>query len=123
MAACGEKPVSVDSPRRGQAAQRQFGEVETGGPRDVTEPLFEARVLIVKDRRKVFEVKAEYAIYDDSGRLMAAVREVGHSLAKRAIGGKYYYQDKTRRLEVVDTNGRVLLRLNRPSNSSDQRCW
>ena len=105
----------VPATNRADEGQRHRGMVDLGDDRDGIEALFKEQVLVVKQKPKVFEVKAEYAIYDDAGHPLAAVHEVGHSFAKRALGGKNYYQDATRRLEVVDPLGRVLIRLHRPN--------
>ena len=62
------------------AGMDDFADVQDG-----TVSLFRERVLIVKQRTKVIEVKAEYAIYDDSGRPLARVSDVAASFTKRVF--------------------------------------
>ena len=86
-----------------------------GSTSEERQTLFSEEVLLIRQKPKVFEVKAEYAIFSNSGRPLAAVREIGQSVAKRAFGGATYYRNTTHRLEVVDEHGKVLIRLNRPA--------
>ena len=53
-----------------------------------TGSIFSERVLIVKQRMKVFEVKAEYSIDEQSGRPLAAVSDVDGSFAKWDFSGR-----------------------------------
>jgi uncharacterized protein YxjI len=82
-----------------------------GGGSIFTEP-----VLVVNQKAKVIEVNNEYAIYDQQGRQIGAVRQVGQSMAKkvlRLLGS--YDQFMTHKLQVVDSEGNVLLALTRPA--------
>jgi uncharacterized protein YxjI len=84
---------------------------QQGGGTVFTEP-----VLVVNQKVKVFEVNNEYAIFDQHGRQIGAVRQVGQSTAKkvmRVFGS--YDQFMTHKLQVVDTLGNVLLALTRPA--------
>jgi uncharacterized protein YxjI len=108
-------PPAPTANRASTEVQRHEGGVDGVGPQARRDALFTEPELVVKQKAKGFEVKAEYAVYDKDGRPLADVREVGHSFMNRAIMGRRYYQDQTHRLEVVDTFGRVLIRLNRPS--------
>ncbi len=80
--------------------------VEAGGGTLFTEP-----VLVVNQKAKLFETKSEYGVYNQQGQKVGSVREVGISLTRLAMGGN----DGTRRLQIVDTNGRVLMTLTRPA--------
>jgi uncharacterized protein YxjI len=80
--------------------------VAAGGGTLFTEP-----VLVVNQKAKLFERRAEYEVYDQHGYKLGSVREVGMSLARRAVAGN----DATRRLQIVDLNGRVLMTLIRPA--------
>jgi uncharacterized protein YxjI len=79
---------------------------EAGGGTLFTEP-----VLVVNQKAKLFETKSEYGVYNQKGQKVGSVREVGISLTRLAMGGN----DGTRRLQIVDTNGRVLMTLTRPA--------
>lgn len=96
--------VQRDVRRAGAAAGAQVG----GGT------LFTEPVLVVNQKAKLFEVNAEYAVYDQNGQQIGAVREIGQSIMKKALGVRAN-GDRTHRLQVVDLNGRVLIALTRPA--------
>ena len=82
-----------------------------GGGTIFTEP-----VLVVNQKAKLIEVNNEYAIYDQNGTQLGAVRQVGQSAAKkvlRVISNVDQYL--THKLQVVDVHGNVLLALTRPA--------
>jgi uncharacterized protein YxjI len=82
-----------------------------GGGTVFTEP-----VLVVNQKAKIIEVNNEYAIYDQHGTQIGAIRQVGQSAAKKAlrmIGS--VDQFLTHKLQVVDLQGNVLLALTRPA--------
>jgi uncharacterized protein YxjI len=82
-----------------------------GGGTIFTEP-----VLVVNQKAKLIEVNNEYAIYDQHGRQIGAVRQVGQSMAKKVIRVlSSYDQFMTHKLQVVDLQGNVLLALTRPA--------
>jgi len=88
-----------------QAPQQQ------GGGTIFTEP-----ILVVNQKAKLIEVNNEYAIYDQHGRQIGAVRQVGQSTLKKAmrvLGS--YDQFMTHKLQVVDVHGNVLMALTRPA--------
>jgi len=100
-----DKPVT----KKVQRQVRKLGVadgVDAGGGTLFTEP-----VLVVHQKAKLFEMKSEYGVYDQHGQKVGSVREVGISLTRLAMGGN----DGTRRLQIVDTNGRVLMTLTRPA--------
>ncbi len=83
----------------------------TGGGSVFTEP-----VLVVNQKAKLIEVNNEYAIYDQNGVQIGAVRQVGQSAAKKVIRVLTSYdQFMTHKLQVVDMQGNVLLALTRPA--------
>jgi uncharacterized protein YxjI len=87
------------------------GAVGQGGGSIFTEP-----VLVVNQKAKLIEVNNEYAIYDQHGRQLGAVRQVGQSMAKKAIRVLTSYdQFMTHKLQVVDLHGSVLMALTRPA--------
>jgi uncharacterized protein YxjI len=78
--------------------------------------IFDEPVLVVNQKAKLIEVNSEYAIYDQNGTQIGAVRQVGQSMAKkviRVLGS--YDQFFTHKLQVVDMGGNVLLALTRPA--------
>jgi uncharacterized protein YxjI len=81
---------------------------QSGDEALLTEP-----VLVVNQKAKIFGLNAEYAVYDQQGRQIGAVREVGQRLIKKAMGAGGAHG--THRFEVLDPNGRVLIGLTRPA--------
>ena len=78
--------------------------------------LFTEPVLVVNQRAKLVKLAAEFAVYDQHGRPLGSVVQVGQSTTKkvaRFIGRLDQFFTHT--LEVRDTGGRVLLRLTRPA--------
>jgi uncharacterized protein YxjI len=91
--------------------------VAQGGGTIFTEP-----ILVVNQKAKLIEVNNEYAIYDQHGRQIGAVRQVGQSMAKKAIRVLTSYdQFLTHKLQVVDAYGNVLLALTRPAKMLKSR--
>lgn len=88
----------------------QAGEVQGGGT------LFTEPVLVVNQKAKLIELNNEYAISDQHGNQIGAVREVGQSTAKKVV--RFFSnvdQFLTHRYQVVDVSGRVHLQLTRPA--------
>lgn len=82
-----------------------------GGGSLISEP-----VLVVNQKAKLIEVNNEYAVYDQHGTQIGAVREVGQSTAKKVVRVLTRYdQFMTHKLQVVDMQGGVLLALTRPA--------
>ena len=83
----------------------------TGGGTIFTEP-----VLVVNQKAKIIEINNEYAIYDQHGTQIGAIRQVGQSAAKKALRvlGSVD-QFLTHKLQVVDVQGNVHLTLTRPA--------
>jgi uncharacterized protein YxjI len=83
----------------------------TGGGSIFTEP-----ILVVNQKAKLIEVNNEYAVYDQHGRQIAAVREVGQSALKKAVRlFTSYDQYLTHSLQIVDMTGTPLFGLTRPA--------
>ena len=83
----------------------------TGGGTLFTEP-----VLVVNQKAKVIELHNEFAVYDQHGTQIGAVRQVGQSRGKRLVrllGG--VDQFLTHKLQVVDASGTPVLALTRPA--------
>ena len=78
--------------------------------------LFTEPVLVVNQKAKVIELHNEFAVYDQHGAQIGAVRQVGQSRAKklvRLLGG--VDQFLTHKLQVVDSSGTPVLVLTRPA--------
>ena len=73
--------------------------------------LFTERVLVVNQKAKLFEKRAEYSVFNQSGQKIGAVREFGHSLTRMTMG----QDNATRRLQITDADGRAVLILTRPA--------
>lgn len=99
------RKVQRDVLRAGVAVGAQVG----GGT------LFTEPVLVVNQKTKLIEVNAEYAVHDQHGRQIGAVREVGQSILRNAVAVRVH-SNRKRRLQIVDLNGRVLISLIRPAN-------
>jgi uncharacterized protein YxjI len=77
--------------------------------------IFDESVLVVNQKAKIIEITNEYAIFDQNGTQIGAVREVGQSKAKKVLRVLTSVdQFLTHKLEVADADGTVLLQLTRP---------
>ncbi|PWI41713.1 phospholipid scramblase-related protein [Streptomyces sp. ICBB 8177] len=91
--------------------QAGVGPVQGGGGTLFTEP-----VLVVNQKAKLIEVSNEYSVFDQSGRQLGAVVEVGQSAAKKVVRFlSSYDQFMTHKLEVRDAFGQPVLMLTRPA--------
>ena len=84
--------------------------------------LFTEPVLVVNQKAKLIEVNNEYAIYDQNGRQIGAVRQVGQSKAKKVLRVLTSVdQFMTHKLQIVDADGRPVLALTRPAKIMKSR--
>lgn len=82
-----------------------------GGGTIFTEP-----ILVVNQKAKIIEVNNEYGIFDQTGRQVGGVTQVGQSAAKKAMRILTSYdQFMTHKLMVHDISGAPLLQLTRPA--------
>jgi uncharacterized protein YxjI len=96
------------------ASQQKAGTTPAAFEGDGT--IFGEPLLVVNQKAKLIEVNTEYAIYDQSGTQLGAVRQVGQSAFKkfiRFIGS--LDQFFTHKLQVVDMTGNVLMQVTRPA--------
>ncbi len=78
--------------------------------------LFSEPVLVVNQKAKLIEVSNEYAIYDQHGDQIGAVRQVGQSRAKKVVRVLTSFdQFMTHKLQIVDVDGNVVLAITRPA--------
>ncbi|HWC09610.1 MAG TPA: phospholipid scramblase-related protein [Acidimicrobiales bacterium] len=104
--------------RATEKIQRDVAKADAAG-RPTTDgggTLFTEPVLVVNQKAKLIEVNNEYAIYDQNGRQIGAVRQVGQSTAKKVIRVLASVdQFMTHKLQVVDMTGAPVLALTRPA--------
>ena len=82
-----------------------------GGGTMFTEP-----VLVVNQKAKILELNTEYAVYDQHGTQIGAIRQVGQSALKKvARFVSSLDQFMTHSLQLVDNNGAVQLTVTRPA--------
>ena len=77
--------------------------------------IFGEPILVVNQKAKLIELSNEYAIYDQSGHQMGAVRQTGQSGLKK-VARFFVNADQffTHVLQVVDMSGTVQLQITRP---------
>ncbi|QLY28371.1 phospholipid scramblase-related protein [Nocardia huaxiensis] len=93
--------------------QQQAGVAPTqaGGGTLFTEP-----VLVVNQKVKLIEMSNEYGVFDQHGRQIGAVVQVGQSALKKAARFLTSYdQFMTHKLELRDAYGQTQLRITRPA--------
>lgn len=115
-------PTGSQTPDRVQdQVQRQAG-ITPGSAGQGGGTLFTEPVLVVNQKAKLIEINNEYAVYDQHGTQIGAVRQVGQSTARKALRLLTDVdQFLTHRLEVVDMNGAVQLRITRPAKLMKSR--
>ncbi|MEZ5168145.1 MAG: phospholipid scramblase-related protein [Acidimicrobiales bacterium] len=85
--------------------------VATGGGTVFDEP-----VLVVNQKAKLIEINTEYAVFDQHGTQIGAIRQVGQSTLKKvARFVSSLDQFMTHSLQLVDMNGAVQLTVTRPA--------
>lgn len=86
------------------------GTVAGGGGGILTEP-----ILVVNQKAKLIELSNQYTVFDQHGSAIAAVNQVGQSTARKVLRlVSSLDQFLTTRLDITDSDGRVILRLTRP---------
>lgn len=106
----GPQPPAPEQIRQ-QVQKAGITSASDGGGTIFTEP-----VLVVNQKAKWIEVTNEYAVFDQHGTQIAAVRQVGQSRLRKAVRVLSTW-DKfmTQRLEIRDLQGQTLLQLTRPA--------
>ncbi len=98
-------------------AKAQTGAPGIGGGTLFTEP-----VLVVNQKAKLIELNNEYAIFDQNGNQVGAVRQVGQSTAKKVLRlVSSLDQFMTHKLQIVDMAGTPVLALTRPAKLMKSR--
>ncbi len=108
---------STDKVQRDVAKAGVSSGVVQGGGTLFTEP-----VLVVNQKAKLIEINQEFAVYDQHGRQVGAVRQVGQSTAKKVMRFVADVdQFMTHKYQVVDSSGQVVLALTRPAKFMKSR--
>jgi uncharacterized protein YxjI len=108
-------------PTVGRSTEKVLSDVarakaQTGAPGMGGGSLFTEPVLVVNQKMKLIELNNEYAIFDQNGTQIGAVRQVGQSTAKKVIRlVSSLDQFMTHKLQVVDMAGTPVLALTRPA--------
>jgi uncharacterized protein YxjI len=106
--------VQVSTPDQVQRQVQQQAGVQPsqgGGGSLFTEP-----ILVVNQKAKLIELTNEYAVYDQQGRQLGTVVQVGQSAAKKVLRFvSNLDQYMTHKLEVRDMTGAPVLALTRPA--------
>ncbi|MFY9916257.1 MAG: phospholipid scramblase-related protein [Nocardioidaceae bacterium] len=101
--------------RATEKVQRDVQRAGVAGVADGGGTLFTEAVLVVNQKAKLIEINQEFAIYDQHGQQIGAVRQVGQSTLKKvARFVADVDQFMTHKLQVVDRDGQVVLALTRP---------
>lgn len=96
---------------RKQTREAGVGQVGYGGGTLFTEP-----VLVVNQKTKLIEMANEYAVFDQQGRQIGSVAQIGQNAFKKAVRFfTSYDQFLTHKLEVRDANHQPVLYLTRPA--------
>ncbi len=78
--------------------------------------LFTEPILVVNQKRKLVELNTEFAVYDQHGTQIGAVRQVGQSSTKKALRLLANVdQFLTHKVQIVDMQGNVIVALTRPA--------
>ncbi|MBH0099342.1 DUF2510 domain-containing protein [Salinibacterium sp. NSLL150] len=73
--------------------------------------LFTEQVLVINQRAKLFEQRAEYSIFSQQGVRVGGARQFGMSMSRMVVG----QDNATKRLQIVDAAGIPVLTLIRPA--------
>ena len=113
------EPVTArtDTPNdEGVGVAHEGGGFGAGAQSTSGDALFTELVLVVNQKAKLVEITNEYAVRDQNGNQIAAVRQTGQNAARKVLRALTSVdQYLTQRLEVVAADGRPLLELVRPA--------
>lgn len=104
-------PSESSSAKKVRRQLRRAG-LDSGG-RTGDGTLFSEPILVVNQRPKIIEVNAEHAVYNQDGQQIGTVREVGRSRLKNSV---VRGASRTRRLQIIDHRGRMVMTLTRPAS-------
>jgi uncharacterized protein YxjI len=96
--------------------------IEPGAAQPGGGSLFTESVLVVNQKAKLIEINQEFAVYDQQGNQIGAVRQVGQSTAKKVMRFiSDVDQFMTHKFQVLDSSGEVVLALTRPAKLMKSR--
>jgi uncharacterized protein YxjI len=96
--------------------------IEPGAAQPGGGSLFTESVLVVNQKAKLIEINQEFAVYDQQGNQIGAVRQVGQSTAKKVMRFVADVdQFMTHKFQVLDSSGQVVLALTRPAKLMKSR--
>ncbi|MCH1883949.1 phospholipid scramblase-related protein [Agrococcus sp. ARC_14] len=107
-------PLQMPSstPAASKKVQRQLQKLGVGDQARVGGgTLFTEQILVVNQKAKFFERKAEYTVFNQHGHKVGGVREYGHSMSRVVMSR----ENSTKRFQIVDGEGRPVLTLTRPA--------
>ncbi len=108
-------PVTDISANRFEKSLAKAG-LDAGDAAGVTGSVLTEPVLVVSQKAKLIELTNEYAILNQAGHQVGAVRQVGQSTARKVLRFvSNVDQFLTHRYEVVDMHGTLLFSLVRPA--------
>lgn len=82
----------------------------------MTTALLSHSIFVVEQKQQMFEMDTNYDIYDAEGGPIGSVRQVGQSMARKAFRLMSKMDEYLgHKFEVTDTDGAVLMRLERPA--------
>ena len=73
--------------------------------------LFTEQVLVINQRAKLFERKAEYSVFNQQGVRVGGARQFGMSMSRMVVG----QENATKRIQIIDESGVPVLTLIRPA--------
>ena len=110
----GAVPAVAQDPSKHDKQLARAGVVAGAAPGGGT--IFTEPVLVVNQKAKLIEINNEYAIFDQHGRQIGAIRQVGQSAVKKAMRVLTSLdQFMTHSLQIVDMTGAVQLTVTRPA--------
>lgn len=94
----------------------RVGQKPNSGGNHMTTALLTHSVFVVEQQATVFGMDTRYDIYDAEGQVIAGVRQVGQSPARKAFRMVAKIDEYLgHKFEVTDPDGTVLMRLERPA--------
>ncbi len=117
----GVDPITDSAPLPTTSATPEKIQNQVAGQAGVSAPaagsgIFDQPVLVVNQKAKLIELNNEYAVYDQNGTQIGAIRQVGQSTAKKvARFVSSLDQFMTHSLQLVDASGAIQLTVTRPA--------
>lgn len=104
-----------DARRSGKAQRQDMAWTAMSGPVARDDRVLRESVLVVSQKAKLVEVRAEYRILDQNGGCVASVRESGRSILKNVVS-PIPESSRSHRLQIFDPHGGHLMTLAQPAS-------